>query len=193
MAKTSAAYAEYEELSKIEIIDGITFMMAPSGSVGHGTSGTNLARILGNYLLGKRCRVFSDGVDVHLDEKTTLVPDVFIVCDKGKIHHDGIYGAPDFVAEVLSPSTMRRDRGVKKDAYERAGVREYWLINPIDKSIEVHILRDGKFYLDNVYVIYEDWEWKKLTPAEKEEATLKLKVSLYDDLIVDIREVFENV
>jgi len=185
----------YEEEGKErrEIIDGRIVMMSPRPAVNHNTVITNLTRLLGNYLTKKRCRVFSDGVDVHLDEKNILIPDVMIVCNRDIIKRDGIYGAPDLAVEVLSPSTATRDRREKKMLYEKFGVKEYWLIDAIGKSVEVYLLKNGKFTLDNVYSVYPDWQWAKMTDEEKAEATLSLRVSLYDDFVVDVQDIFENV
>ena len=71
-----------------------------------------------------------------------------MVCDPEKIHQNGVYGAPDLVAEVLSPSTMKRDKGDKKTAYEQAGVREYWIVDPIKQRVTVHHfdMEDGEEY-----------------------------------------------
>jgi Uma2 family endonuclease len=82
---------------------------------------------------------------------------------------------------------------MKKDLYEKHGVREYWIISPNDKSIEVYLLKDGRYVLDDVYVVYPDWQWEKMTDEEKSDARLSLKVSLYDDFIIDIREVFDRI
>ena len=76
---------------------------------------------------------------MFLSENDHFVPDMMVVCDREKIHHDGIHGAPDLAVEVLSPSTMKNDRTHKKDVYAKYGVREYWLVNPTDRSIEVYI------------------------------------------------------
>lgn len=183
----------YKDELPTEKIDGKIVMMSPRPAVSHNTIVLNIASIFHRFLKGKRCRAFTDGVDVHLDENNTIIPDVMIVCDRSKIHPDGIYGAPDLVVEVTSPSTARRDFTVKLKAYERAGVREYWLVNPIGKQIEVYLLHDKKFELDNVYTVHPDWEWAQMTEEERAEAQLTVKVSLYEDLYVDIREVFENI
>lgn len=97
------------------------------------------------------------------------------------------------IVEVLSPSTTKKDKGVKKALYKKHGVKEYWIISQGDKSIEVYLLQNGKYELDNVYTIYPDWQWVKMTDEEKADAALSLKVSLYDDLIIDIKEIFKNI
>jgi Uma2 family endonuclease len=176
-----------------EKINGEIIMMSPRPVINHLRVIGNIYHIFTGYLKGKRCEAFADGADVHLDEKNTFVPDVMIVCNKDIIKDDGIYGAPDLVVEVLSPSTAKRDRGEKKSIYEKYGVKEYWIANPADKSIEVWLLKDGKYELDNVYTVYPDWQWEKMTDEDKAEAQLNLKVSLYDDLIIDVREIFDRV
>ena len=131
--------------------------------------------------------------DVFLDEKNNFIPDVVIVCDRNKIKHNGVHGVPDLVVEVLSPSTMTRDRGIKKDTYEKAGVKEYWIVSPEEKSIEVYHLRESRFVLDHAYIVFPAWEWERMNEAERAAARLSVKVSLYDDLSVDVREVFEDI
>ena len=176
-----------------EIIVGKQVMMIPRPSVSHNAIVMNVTRIFSTFLRGKRCRVFVDGVDVHLDEENTVAPDVLIVCDKGKIKYDGIHGAPDLVVEVLSPSTQKYDRTTKKALYERFGVKELWLVDPLSKSIEVFHLRDGRLELDDVRTVIPDYELADMDEDEKRDALLPVKVSLYDDLLVDVAEVFEDV
>lgn len=193
MTATEAARLDAEEKRRVEKIGGAAVMLAAMPSVNHNRVVSNIVNIFVGYLRGKRCEAFSDGVDVHLDGENTFVPDAMIVCDKSIIKADGIYGAPDLVAEVLSPFTAARDRGVKKDVYERCGVREYWIADPRSKSVEVYRLRDGRLALDNVYAVYEAWEWARLSGEERQAAKMPLKVSLYDDFCVDVREIFERV
>lgn len=177
----------------VEVLGGQTILMSPSPALNHNRVIVNLTYIVRRYLQGKRCEVFSDGVDVHFDEKNTVIPDLMIVCDKDKIKGDGIYGAPDLVVEVLSPSTATRDRKEKKVLYARHGVKEYWIIGPAGKSVEVYLLAGGALEIDRVYTVYPDWQWEKMTDEEKSEAALPLRVSLYDDFVIDVREIFENI
>lgn len=178
---------------RFEIIGGKTVMMSPRPTPNHNRVITSISSIFRNYLKGKRCEAFSDGVDVHLDEKNIVIPDAMIICNKYIIKGDGIYGAPDLVVEVLSPSTANRDKKDKKALYEKHGVKEYWIVDPVSKSLEVYHLIDKKFELDQAYAVYPDWQWEKMTESEKSEAVLALRVSLYDDFAIDIRDIFENV
>ena len=136
---------------------------------------------------------FSNSADLYLSENNRFVPDGMIVCDRSKIKYDGVYGTPNLVIEVLSPSTAKNDRGKKKDAYESAGVREYWIVNPADKSIEVYLLNNDKYILDNVYSIFPDYELKKMNEDELASITAEFKCSLYDNLYIKLDDVFEDL
>lgn len=186
--------ATYQDDNAIitEIINGQEVLMSPRPALTHSAVAGNIHAIFRRFLRGKRCKTFIEP-DVFLDENNNFVPDVLIVCDRDKMKGDGIYGAPDLVVEVLSPSTATRDRGIKKDAYEKAGVKEYWIVDPVSKSIDVHHLKEGKFVLDHVYTVYPDWEWERMTEEQRAAARLSVKVSLYADLLVDVREVFEDI
>ncbi|WP_193769094.1 Uma2 family endonuclease [Metasolibacillus meyeri] len=178
---------------RYEIIDGETIMMSPRPTLNHNRVITNLAVVFDKYLDGKKCEYFTDGVDVHFDEKNRVIPDSMIVCNTDILKPNGIYGTPDLIVEVLSPSTARKDKGDKKTLYEKHGVKEYWIIDPVAKSIEVYLLKDDRYELDNVYTVIPDWDWEQMTEEEKKEAVLTFKVSLYDDFIIDIKDIFKNM
>ncbi|MCL2170921.1 MAG: Uma2 family endonuclease [Defluviitaleaceae bacterium] len=187
-------YDYYYEDVRQEIINGQIVMYAPpSATPNHGSAGGNLFRILSVYLRRKTCRVYQGSVNVVLSEKDTFIPDIAVVCTPNIIKDKAIYGAPDMVAEILSPSTARRDKGIKKDTYERYGVKEYWIINIADKSIEVYLLEDGKYILDNVYIIYPEYLLEDMTDEEKARIPMEIKMSIFEDLFVSIEEVFEGL
>jgi len=127
------------------------------------------------------------------------LPDIKIVCDRNKITKNEIRGAPDLIAEVLSPRTRRKDISEKKDLYEKHGVREYWIVNTENKTVEVYILNNGKFILDNVYEKIDEEEKKIIekygTDYDKELLeNIKIKTSLFgDDLIIDIDDIFYDM
>ena len=181
------------ERRKYEMLDGKIYYMARAT--------TNHNRIIGNvfsmfrtYLKGKKCQAFSDGVDVKFSEKDITVPDVMIVCNKDIIKKNCIEGAPDLIVEVLSPSTAKNDIGYKKNLYEKHGVKEYWIISQAEQSIQVYLLKDGVYIFDNIYQIYEeDYVLKSVEKEEKNEIITEFKTSLYDDLLINVEEVFENV
>lgn len=176
-----------------EILNGEIIYMTPRLVPNHNTIIVNLSTIFNNYLKGKKCRIFADGVDVYLDEKNNVIPDLMITCNRDIIKSNGIYGAPDLIVEVLSPSTATNDKGYKKDLYERYSVKEYWIVDIPSKSIDVYLLKDKKYTLDSVYSIYPDYILEKMTDDNKEKVITKFKTSLFDDLIIDLEDVFYDI
>ena len=130
-----------------EIIGGKVVMMATPTS-NHNRVTRNLSNIFGNFLKGHTCEYFSDREALFLEEDMEeYQPDGMVICDQSKVRDKGVFGAPDLVVEVLSPSTAGYDRRHKKEVYEKHGVREYWIVNPADRSVEQHILENGLFVL----------------------------------------------
>lgn len=184
---------------KTELIDGKIFMMSPRPRVEHATVCTNIASEFRSYLKGKTCRAFCDGVDVFLDENNRFVPDTMIVCNPDIIKHDGIYGAPDLVVEVLSKTTAKNDRSKKKYTYAKYGVKEYWIVDVWSKSVEVYYNQNNWFVLDNIYYYLTDEEITENnnmldSDIDKiKEYTDFIKVSICDNLIVKLKDIFEYV
>jgi len=189
--QSNLAY-QYEDERPSEIIDGRVVMMA-GASINHNRIAGNIHHIFSAFLRGKPCEPFGDGPELHLEEGEHYIPDGMIVCDKDKIKRNWVEGAPDLVVEVLSPSTAKNDRGLKKDTYERAGVREYWIVEPSNRSIEVYLNRDGKFHLDNVYVVYPPEDIAEMKPEEQAALPESFKCSLFDDLEIRLEDVFDRV
>lgn len=183
----------YQDEPWEELIDGKIVAMSPRPSLSHYHVCFNIARIFEEYLWGKRCTPYGDGVDLYLSEKEQFIPDGMVVCDPSKIRPDGVHGAPDLVVEVLSPSTAKYDHGHKKDVYEASGVQEYWIVNPADKTVEQYLLQDGKFVLHEVYAVHPDWWLEKLKPEERAAIPTSFKCSLFDDLDIELEEVFYRV
>jgi Uma2 family endonuclease len=150
-------YADYLTWSRSygdELIDGTAYVREPpSPSWLHQGIVGELYLQIAIALKGKPFRVRVAPLDVRLPKSTeeddqvdTVVqPDVLIVSDPKKVDARGVRGAPDWVAEVLSPSTGRHDQTVKLAAYERAGVREAWLIDPIDRTLTIYQLEAGYY------------------------------------------------
>ena len=118
----------YREEHPFEILGGRMVSMSPRPAINHNRIAGNIYRIFSLFLKGKSCEAFGDGVDLFLSEEDHFIPDGMVVCDKNKIRSNYISGAPDLVVEVLSPRTARNDRWHKKNAYETAGVTEYWIV-----------------------------------------------------------------
>ncbi len=137
---------------RVELIDGVIYDMATPTYIHQGIAG-EIALQLKLYIRkkGGNCKVFSSPSDVQLDRdnKTMVEPDVMIVCNRDWIRTRVYYGAPDFVVEILSPSTRKRDMGLKFQKYKRAGVREYWMVDPDRKTVVVY-----DFEHDSLPVIY---------------------------------------
>lgn len=137
----------------VELIDGVPFMMAPPVRI-HQKIIMNLIKQLQNYLDGKKCEVYVAPFAVRLFERegdtlddvdTMVEPDISVICDPEKLDDIGCKGAPDLIIEVLSPSTRRHDRLTKFNLYQRAGVREYWIVDPSSKDVQVFLLEDGRY------------------------------------------------
>ena len=184
----------YDE-PRTELIDGKLVAMSPGGTAYHNWAIVNLTFIFERYLRGKPCLPFGDGMNLYLTDKDHFIPDFMIVCDKNKIKRGGhhVEGAPDFVVEVLSPGTARRDRGHKKAVYERCGVREYWIIDTMARSIEQYVLENGEFVLRDVYYHYRAYELEDMTEEEKAEIVTEIRPAIFDDLSIRLEDVFYRV
>jgi len=138
-------YRIWTEKERWELIEGVAYDMSPSPSTDHQQIVLALANAFFNFLRGKPCQVFIAPLDVRLpeadeadDEITSVVqPDLFVVCDSTKIDERGCKGAPDLIVEVLSPYTAQTDLKEKFDLYEKVGVKEYWLIHPVDRTVMI--------------------------------------------------------
>ena len=134
-------------------------MMAPPLRVHQKISGELFGQ-LREYLKGKKCevyhapfavRLFEEDGDAPEDVDTMVEPDITVVCDPDKLDKYGCKGAPDMVIEILSPSTRRHDLAVKYRLYQRAGVREYWIVDPDRKMVQVSRMEDGLYNAADVY------------------------------------------
>lgn len=150
---TYADYCNWPEDARYELIDGIAYAMSPAPSPKHQDAVGRIYAQIVQKLTEKSCRPYIAPFDVRLpqfdeaDENvaTVVQPDISVICDPTKIDDKGCRGAPDWIIEVLSPSTAGHDQIVKKALYERAGVREYWLVHPTDRVLTVYVLENGAF------------------------------------------------
>ena len=183
----------YQEERCQELINGKIFMMLPRPSYFHNQVSSNIYLIFANYLRGKRCTAIADGTALFLSETNHFVPDFMLVCDPDKIKADGVHGAPDLVAEVLSPGTAKNDRGPKMQVYESFGVKEYWLVSPMDKTIDQYLLQDGRLVFVEAYTVFPDYALAAMSDDELASVITEFKCSLYDDLHIQLADVFERV
>ena len=185
----------YDIRDDYEIIEGVK-IMAPSPGWGHVNVTANLIATIGVHArINKLGVAVADNFDVHFPDGNLFQPDfIFVSAENAKLlfqsKDNTIHGVPDMVAEIFSRSTMKRDITIKKDIYERNGVKEYWLINPWSESIEVYLLREGKYFLDDVYQNYSDDELSNLTDEERAEVKMEVPVAVLDGFKVKIRNIF---
>ena len=145
---TAADYYALPGHRRTELIDGAFFVMeAPS--VPHQLLLSILSCELRSYvkMSGGSCAVLSApcAVQLNRDDRTVVEPDVMVVCDRGRLNRRGCFGAPDFIIEVLSPQTKRKDMTIKTEKYSAAGVREYWLVDPDSRRILVYDFEHNAF------------------------------------------------
>jgi Uma2 family endonuclease len=146
--KTRFTYADYKawELApgeRYELINGAAYAMAGPNDNHQAVCGELFWQIM-NYLHGKPCKARLAPYDVRLfyedgeSDDTVVQPDISVICDKTKLGPEGCRGAPDMVAEILSPSNTAIEMQRKFDLYRRAGVREYWVLDPETKTLQIH-------------------------------------------------------
>lgn len=173
---------DWEGDTRYELYDGQPVALASPSNVHQLISG-ELFRQLANYLLDKSCKVYSAPFDVRLFEEkgdspedvdTVVQPDLMVVCDKSKVDRRGVHGAPDLVVEILSDSTRRIDRLTKFSLYRRAGVREYWIVDPEAQTVAVHLLEEGQYGSPDFYT-----------------ANAVVPVSILEDCKVELSRVFQ--
>ncbi len=183
MRYTFADYLTWDEDDHIELIYGYPRMMSPPLRIHQKVSGELFAQLHG-YLDGKKCEVYAAPFGVRLfqeeddkpeDINTVVEPDLVVVCDPNKLDDYGCKGAPDLIVEILSPTTRRHDRIVKLDLYQRAGVREYWVVNPEDRTVQVMLLKDHY-----------------LLPVEDYGREDTAKVNILEDCTIDLSKVFSE-
>ncbi|MDW0118753.1 Uma2 family endonuclease [Sporosarcina thermotolerans] len=149
-----ADYLEWDNDFNSEALNGEIISMSPSPTPKHQDIVGELTAEFKMFLRGKKCMAFLAPMDVCLfaDKNTKadaildwVQPDLLIVCDPHKIGDKNIYGAPDLIVEVLSPSTARNDRLIKYNSYEKAGVKEYWIVDPYNMTVEIYSLQGASF------------------------------------------------
>ncbi|MBR1859412.1 MAG: Uma2 family endonuclease [Selenomonadaceae bacterium] len=169
-----------------ELIGGEKFIMAAAApNINHLTITSRLSYMFIHYIEENNINAFvMADADVYLSDKDHYRPDLSIICDLSTVKNGKkVYGVPDLVVEVLSESTMKNDIGKKNDAYEECGVKEYWIVDQWSRRIEVYHLNDKRFILDDVYMASND--------DENKDVKNEIKVSIFEDMIVDVRNVFK--
>ena len=173
----------WDDDTRYELYDGRPVALASPSDVHQSILG-ELYLQLGNYLKGKKCKAYFSPFDVRIFEEegdslddvdTVLQPDLLVVCDQNKVDRHGVHGAPDLVVEVLSPGTAQYDRLIKFNLYQRAGVREYWIVDPEARMVSVYTLENGHYR------------------AAAYGADSAVRVGILDDCTIDLSTVFPEI
>jgi Uma2 family endonuclease len=160
---TYSDYLKFDMDYMVEVIRGKLFKMSPAPGSLHQRISSILHICIGAFLKGKKCDLFAAPFDVILpinnksfDKSETVVqPDLCVICDPSKIKEHGCYGPPDWIIEIISPNTSKKDLQDKYSVYEEAGVNEYWIVMPKSQVVEVYILENKRYRRLAAYV-YED-------------------------------------
>jgi len=179
---TYADYLLWQFTERVELLRGkIRQMAAPS--VKHQRISIRFSRLLANALWQTSCQVFAAPFDVRLtrmrddkEVKTVVQPDLCVICDPSKLDERGCNGAPDLIIEILSPGNSRTEMKDKFELYQEAGVLEYWVVSPIEKTIQVWTLDEQGIYFSRQPKVEGDTVTTPIVP----------------NLAVDVTEVFED-
>ncbi len=181
---TYADYLTWHFQERVELIMGKIFMMSPAPTSRHQYAVSVIQAAIFHFLKGKSCKVFPAPFDVSLPDasgvsKTVVQPDITVICDSHKITEKGCNGVPDLVVEVISKSSVKKDLHEKFAIYEQAGVKEYWIVQPQDRSlIFFKLIENGRYQ-----------PAKPLTKGDKATSNVLpgLEIDL-DELFVDLVE-----
>ena len=171
---TEDDYYNLPEDVRAELIEGQIYYQAAPSRI-HQKVLSELYLIIGTYIKSKKgsCEIYPAPFAVKLfkDRKTIVEPDISVICDRNKLTDRGCSGAPDWIIEIISPSNSSHDYVRKLNLYMDAGVREYWIIDPIEERVIVYHLEESRFKM-NTYTFQD-----------------KIKVNIYDDLWIDFQEL----
>lgn len=181
-----ADYLTWIDDKRRELWNGFIQLMTPAPNLEHQIISINLLTcFVKKYHNSLKCKLFHAPFDVRFPQNgekndkeifTVVQPDIVIICDKNKLDKKGCIGAPDFIAEIISPSTAKRDMIDKFQLYEEHGVREYWIVFPNEQFINAYFLVNGKYELSGVYTREH-----------------KISVKIFEgDLEIDLKDVFEE-
>ncbi len=179
---TYSDYLMWQFTERVELIKGFIKKMSPAPSRIHQTIAINITVKLSQYLENKSCSLFFAPFDVRLPVKnsksnTTVVqPDLCIICDEQKLDDKGCNGAPDLIVEILSPNNSKYDVDTKFRLYEESGVKEYWMVEPIEKIVLVYTLQNEKYIGLKPFTIGE-----------------VIESPLFPDMKIEVLDVFNKI
>lgn len=163
------------EGQRAELIDGQIYDMAPPSPM-HQELVMELSATLRDYIKknGGPCKVYPAPFAVFLneDDRNYVEPDISVICDPSKVDNRGYQGAPDFIIEIVSPSSQRMDYLTKLFKYRTAGVREYWIVNPLQRTVQVYSFEGTE---DSTQYSFDD----------------EITVTIYGDLKICVADLLE--
>jgi Uma2 family endonuclease len=177
-------YLQWDNGERWEIIEGVPYNMTPAPGRIHQEISVEIIRQISNYLKEKKCKVYAAPFDVRLTEKNTkddnilnvVQPDIAIVCDESKLDEKGCKGSPDLIIEIVSPSNASMDYITKFKLYEKFKVKEFWIVDPTDKIVQIYELKKKEYGKPRVY-------------SENDKA----KVGIFKDFSIDLKIVFQEL
>ncbi len=181
-------FAEFER-RKDEKINGVIYDMSPAPGYQHGIINGNIYTVIKQGLRNSLSLVSIENLDLkyHLDENDDYVcPDIMVICDRKHLKGGTYSGIPKFIVETLSPSTAKRDKTEKKDIYEKAGIEKYWIVSP-QGSVEIYYLEDGKYLLEQIYMLQDDKE------DEHYNAETVIQLKEFPHIKMTLGEIFEGM
>ncbi|KQT19282.1 restriction endonuclease [Chryseobacterium sp. Leaf404] len=178
---TYADYLMWRLKERVELFRGKILKMSPAPSPVHQKISFRFSGIFYNFFKNNPCEVFPAPFDVRFpskngDSKSVFQPDLCVICDPKKIDDKGCVGAPDLIVEIISPGNSKKELSLKYSIYEEFGVLEYWVVHPVEKTIQIFVLENGIFI-------------GKKPITEDEE----IKSYIFADLAFPASEIFENI
>lgn len=175
---TEEDYYNLPEDVRAELIEGQIYYMSAPNRI-HQEVLNSINNTIYNYIRSKNgnCKVYPAPFAVKLfqdNNKTVVEPDISVICDPNKLTDRGCSGAPDWIIEIVSPSNSSHDYVRKLNLYMDAGVTEYWIVNPMEKSVYVYSLREDRF------------QTKSYTFRDR------IKANIYDDLYIDFAAIYQQ-
>lgn len=177
-----ADYLTWQFQERVELIRGKIFKMSPAPSNDHQKVSIVISGIIWQFFRNDKFEVRTAPFDVRLNRKkqddqnakTVVQPDICIICDPNKLDKRGCNGAPDLVVEILSPGNSRKEMHEKYEVYEENGVREYWLVNPLEKNVIIYLLNGEGVFVGQKPFVEDD----------------QLSSFIFPELTMDLKEVF---
>lgn len=193
---TYADYLRWQFDETVELIKGKIFRMSPGVDTpapltAHQLISGGLYSEIQQHFKRKSCRVLEAPFDVRLPNPdypatsnriyTVVQPDICVVCDRAKLDRRGCLGAPDWIVEITSTGTIKKDFGEKFNLYEENGVRECWILVPEQKSLQQYVLQEGKY------------ELKELFEYDLEPSRQQISPALFADLTIELEDIFGDM